>query len=333
MQECKHCKVAFLGRLTDHYRVCDEYNKFINYCKNKCTKEFLEEEYLIKNKSLITISKELGLDKTRLVLSKLKEHNIPQRTLQEALANPTRQEQTRQKSREKYGVEHHLSAKNVIDKRKQTLFNMYGVESIFQTDVMKEKSKITCREKYGSEYASSSLQIRNKVKTTNIKKYGVDNPWKNKDIIDKCNFTKYKNNSIVQYYSKSSQILFWKIYNHLPKELQEKCYFAELNREFCKYIERPYMFDFVISSINYCLEYHGNYYHANPNMYESIWVNTKLNMTAQEIWDRDENKYQIIKDLGFHLDIVWEDEDIDSAANRITESILLIQQIRKDNQV
>lgn len=329
MNVCKHCNEIYSNRKTDHYRMCSEYKIFIAKCNDICTKEFLEQEYLTKMKSLITISKELGLEKTRLVLAKIIEYNIPQRSIQEATANPTRQALTRKKSREKYGVDHHLMNRKVIQKRKDGLMEKYGVEYISQIDFVKYKSKQTCLKKYGVQYAIQSSIVKDKIATTNIEKYGVDNPWKNKEVNRKCINTKFNNDSLAMYFSKSSQQLFWKLYNNLPKELQEKCYFAELNKEFTKYKGKPYMLDFVISSINYCLEYNGNYYHANPKLYESDWVNTKINMTAQEIWDRDVSKHQIIKDFGFHLDLVWEDEDIEEAVTRLTASIVSIQKTHK----
>lgn len=329
MEICKHCNILYHNRKTDHYRCCEQYKTFIQHCKDKCTKEFLEEEYLVNMKSIMTIKAELGLEKSRLILAKLKEHNIPQRTIQEATANPTRQELTRKKSREKYGVEHHLMNRDVIQKREATNQTVYGSCNVFQNDEIKKKSRKSCLDRFGVEHASSNEDIKQKIKQTNLKKYGVEYVAQYPAFIKKGIDTKFRNDTLMKFFSKSSQQLFWKLYNNLPKELQEKCYFAELNKEFSKYKNRPYMFDFVISSINYCLEYNGNYYHANPKLYESDWVNQKLSMTAQEIWDKDIIKQKIIKDFGFHLDIVWEDEDIDEAVTRLTTSILSIQKTHK----
>lgn len=319
---CQHCNSVIKHRLSDHYKSCSSYKSFITQCKEKCSKEFLLQEYVINNKSMAIIARELGLSKTRLVLDQLILHDIPIKSLQEALKSPTRQELTRKKAREKYGLDHHLSAPSVISKRNQSNKEKYGFEVVSQVPSIREKIKSTNLEKYGTSCVLASPKIVQKIHTNNLIKFGSINPWGNPNVNKKCTKTKLEKGTALPYYSKSSQVLFWKIYTLLPKELQEKCYFAELNKEFVKFSDQPYVFDFVISSINYCLEYNGNYYHANPKIYSEEWINTKLNLTAKEIWQRDKTKQDIIKNLGFHLDIVWEDEDMDSAVTRIVESIL-----------
>lgn len=98
---------------------------------------------------------------------------------------------------EKYGTEHHLKNKEIIEKRKRHTIEKYGVDSVskldswkdkykqicnekygvdnvFQSEEVKNKIKETCLEKYGTEYATQSNQIKEKIKNTCLEKYGVD---------------------------------------------------------------------------------------------------------------------------------------------------------------
>ena len=97
------------------------------------------------------------------------------------------------------------SSKCSRTKVKQTNLERYGVENIFQLDVIKEKVKQSNLEKYGFEYAIQSNSIKEKVKKTNLKKYGVictlhDNEIKEK--VKKTNLERYG----VENVSKSEKI-------------------------------------------------------------------------------------------------------------------------------
>jgi hypothetical protein len=308
MNICKHCKKLVSVNMPTHYRLCVEYNSFINKCKYILTKEYLIEHYVNGGESMMFIAKLLGLEKTRLVISKLKEYDIPiQSSPSDYCKKSSRQQLCKETSKEKYGVEHHLMHKDIIQKRVNTVTDMYGCSNVFQSDKIKNKSIITNLERYGVANASSSKIVRDKIKVTSLERYGSECVFGNREIIEKSLKTKAANGNKMGFHSKSSQEYFWKIYNKLPKELQEHTYFHELNKEFGLYGVGRYMsYDFVITNIKYCLEYNGHYYHADPNIYEASYLNKKMNMTAQEIWDKDKEKHDYIKSKGYILNVVWE---------------------------
>jgi G:T-mismatch repair DNA endonuclease (very short patch repair protein) len=72
--------------------------------------------------------------------------------------------------------------------------------------------------------------------------------------------------------------------------------------------DRTYVFDIFIPSINTLIEVNGNYWHLNPKLYESSHVDKYRNVTAEEIWKRDEQKRLIAKSLGYNVVTVWESE-------------------------
>jgi hypothetical protein len=320
---CKYCNKQLKSFITSaHYRCCDQYKKHNDDLSKKLTKEFLEEEYLIKMKSLRQIGIENKIENKRLLSTLIEKYQIPTRSAKERATNLTRQQATKVKCIEKYGIDHHLKLQSIIDKRTSTVQQKYGVENIFQDQSIKDKIKLQNLEKYGVEFNIQRPDIKRQITDTNMRKYGVDNPWKNKEIIEKMKDKKFLNNSISYTYSKVSQKLFWNIYNKLPESLKNHVYFAELNKEFGKRTETGYYYyDFCIPSIKYCIEYHGTYYHADPSVYDKTWINKRLNKSAEEIWSRDLLKHTTLKELGFDINIVWQREEYDIALKRCLDEI------------
>lgn len=96
--------------------------------------------------------------------------------------NKETQDKMKYKLMEKYGVEHALQSKEILNKMIEGNIIKFGVKNIQQNKQIKEKTKKTCIEKYGVEFACQSKEIRLKIKETNIKRYGFVSPMES-DII------------------------------------------------------------------------------------------------------------------------------------------------------
>lgn len=137
-------------------------------------------------------------------------------------------------------------------------------------------------------------------------------------------------------FSKSSQKLFWSIYNRLPIELKQKCYFKELNHEFVVVTNENnskscYLYDFVISNINFCIEFNGDFWHANPNIYNSDDI--IFDKTASQIWQKDQKKIRLLKDeRNIDTVIVWESQWTDDKIDIVDKMIKKILNIY-DNSI
>ena len=238
----------------------------------------------------------------------------------------------KQTKKEKYGDENYNNA----EKSRKTNLESYGVKHTFQVPEFRKKGLITKKEKYGDENFNNRTKANNtklkkygdihftnleKARKTNLKKYGVEYTLQDPKIkkkITKTNLKKYGvanpffiNNK--NYYSKMSQILFWKLYNQISKELQEKTYFAELNIEFFKNDNgKIYAYDFVISSKKICIEFNGDIWHGNPKIYNKsdcpIKFGNKKKITAGELWEQDIIKNNFLIECDFKMLIVWESE-------------------------
>jgi hypothetical protein len=218
--------------------------------------------------------------------------------------------------------------------RSQTLKNMiarYGEEegrlrwqSYCKTQSIAGSSESYFIEKYGEVAGKQEWKRVNSEKGRTlanfIKKYG--------EVDGRVRYEQYKSNQR-SFASKMSQSFFWKIFDFLLPSERDHCYFDELNFEFgkmCDMTNTYRKFDFVISSLKYCLEFNGDVFHANPSKFSALDCPNffKPTLTAAEIWRADEIKNNILIEDGFMVDIVWEfdyNNNLDAELNRILRNI------------
>lgn len=312
-ENCKYCNkevtIKTKSSLSGHLAQCKVWKQYLKDTEKKLTKEFLLKEYIELGKSASELTKILGLKKNTLIFKKLREFNIKERDSKERVNMPRKLEKAKKTSLERYGSEWHLNkeCKIIRDKIDYTVKEKYNCDNIFQAKEIKDKIKETCLERHGVEYSGQSEQRKQRVKETCLARYGVDNVWKHQAVIQKCKDTKASKTDVYTPLSKMSQELFWELYNEL--EDRDHIYFGELNKEFGKrHFRGYYYYDFVDTKRKKCIEFNGNYYHANPLMYESEYYNKRMKMHAKEIWNKDSVKNNFIKDKGFDLLIIWESE-------------------------
>lgn len=67
--------------------------------------------------------------------------------------------------------------------------------------------------------------------------------------------------------------------------------------------------DYYIKELNICIEFNGEVFHADPNLFEADEYPNPFNksLTSQDIWDADNRRYKQLKDLHNIITIVvWE---------------------------
>ena len=55
-------------------------------------------------------------------------------------------------------------------------------------------------------------------------------------------------------------------------------------------------------------EFHGDYYHGNPNKYNQTDINKKTNKSFKELYDNTLKKKQKCKELGYNYVEIWEND-------------------------
>lgn len=71
---------------------------------------------------------------------------------------------------------------------------------------------------------------------------------------------------------------------------------------------------------NTIYEFHGDYWHGNPKIFNPNSINTTRNITFKELYENTLKRERIIKDLGYNLVVMWESE-----WSKINKSIKILQ--------
>lgn len=166
---------------------------------------------------------------------------------------------------------------------------------------------------YSEEEAKVKLKERQKTFTLDscIKKYGEKD---GQDIYDnrqqRWQKSLTENGNLKCGFSKISQDLFYDIIKYYKYEDLKKVYFATKNQEYfiCKGKGEFYQYDFVDLPNKKIIEYNGDEYHANPEMFEADEYPHpfRKTITAQEIWNKDERKLQVAEEEGFEILTIWD---------------------------
>jgi len=146
-----------------------------------------------------------------------------------------------------------------------------------------------------------------------IDKYGEE---KGKEIFtnrqEKWQKSLNENGNLKHGFSKASQILFYSILKYYDFENMKEIYFATKNEEYRlnKKEGGVWIYDFVDLKNKKIIEYNGDQYHANPELYEANDYPHpfRKKLTAQEIWDKDERKRNAANEKGFSILTIWDSE-------------------------
>lgn len=147
-----------------------------------------------------------------------------------------------------------------------------------------------------------------------IEKYGEE---KGKEIYtarqEKWQKSLTENGNLKYGYSNVSQVLFYELLNYYKTiKNKENVFFATKNQEYRlqKREGGVWIYDFVDLENKKIIEYNGDEYHANPKMFEADEYPHpfRKNITAQEIWNKDEKKRIVAEENGFDVLIIWDSE-------------------------
>jgi len=241
-------------------------------------------------------------------------------------------------------------------KNKETNLTKYGKQWFMQTTRFKKESKITLLKNYNVTNYSKTNEFRetiNKITLSRTKeeidqitKKGKESKRKNHGDENFNNRKKFKQTMMDRYgvetsfrlsnryYSKISQNLFWNLYKELPENLKVSTYFAELPKNEYRMIDLnndSIYIDFTILDIKFCIEFFGDIYHGNPNIFNE---NDKpnffyKNLTCKQIWEKDKKRINFIEDNGFKILIIWEEEYL-KRKNEVVNRCLEVIKIQSD---
>lgn len=179
----------------DKCAVCDNLvtnftnGKYSDYCSLSCS----NKSPITKNKRTSTSIEKYGVE------NPFQDENIKQKIKDTNLAkygaeNPSQNLLVRNKISATIKNTFKNNRSFILDKRKETCTEKYGVESFSKTPDFLDKVKSTNIEKYGVNWRQESSEWKNNVKRYFIEKYGVENPFQDEGIKQKIkdtNLAKY----------------------------------------------------------------------------------------------------------------------------------------------
>jgi G:T-mismatch repair DNA endonuclease (very short patch repair protein) len=133
-----------------------------------------------------------------------------------------------------------------------------------------------------------------------IKQWYKDNPVQ-KDIRSKSMKNNWKNGIITKNnFSCNESILEKNFMNDLKNKTG-----LGIVKKTIKGEKRWFFPDMMDERARTVIEYYGDFWHANPEIYKADQV-VRRNITAQQIWDKDEKRISALKELGYDVIIVWQ---------------------------
>ena len=172
-----------------------------------------------------------------------------------------------------------------------------------------------------------------------IKKYGTElgpikweerkRTWSAKieEKYQRGEFSKAPKNPISFVISKGEIELIEKILSKLNLNPKDYFYYKNKNGQFSLYditLNCHYFYDFCYK--NKIIEFNGDFWHMNPNLFESTDINKITKRTAEEIWNKDEEKRKVAEDNGFDVLYIWESDFVDNPDECVEKCIEFLKE-------
>lgn len=305
-RNCPYCKQELNGG-SRHIFYCGE-KLYPNKSKEEIKKEFIEFnfpsiskketlnlEYHKNLKSLPDLKKEFGID-FKSVIFLLDYYNISKRSISQSAKKISNKKHVKT-CRDKYGVDNVSQIQSVKNKKSKTFIEHYGVDNIRKSEEFKSWLKNHMKDTYG---VGSLPNING-----NADSWG----WNKLSLEDKQERLKKLHSNFESGMEKEIQSILSDL--NIPYSTQ----FFIANRSF----------DIKIGKSKKIIEVNGDYWHANPEIYQESDIICNKNIgkvTASDIWERDLEKKKIAKSKGYEVFYIWE-KDIKTKSTEELEIMLL----------
>ena len=210
------------------------------------------------------------------------------------------------------------SYKRSVEKNKNTCYERYGVENVFQTNAVIEKTKSRWNN-YRKEHFKDVIEYIEDTETYICKCCDENcNLCKEKKFsITVRNYLNRKGydfadedictikNPIGEYRGKSK--LQDDIYDYIKTIYDGKIIYNVKNILDTDYKHRVEL-DIFVPDIKIAFEINGDFWHMNPLFYSETDINSKTHKTAKETWEYDNNKKLLCEKLGIIVYTIWEND-------------------------
>jgi hypothetical protein len=191
------------------------------------------------------------------------------------------------------------------------------------------KSKDYVVDKYGIESWIKLCNSKSNTLKNFVLRYGKDDG----PIMYESYIKKFRETAL--YSSKIATAFFTKLINTNSDVFDNLTIYYAGNSlheygKYCSSVGKYYFLDFYIAELNLAIEFNGDFFHANPKIYESdaklMWFN---DLTSSDIHKNDEKKLNAIKnDHDIDVIIVWESDYKENEHETISNIINIIKNLK-----
>ena len=207
---------------------------------------------------------------------------------------------------------HYTQILGAQEKFEETMKKRYGCRRPIQNKEIHDKIKETMQQRYGADSPLESQVVQKKIAETMIERYGVDNPFCSKEFQYKAK-KNYINHS-----AKGDGLM-----EKLAKDLPFTLLYGD-NEKLFTFKNHWYRVDGYVEEKKTAIEFQGDYYHANPSIYEEnhVFNNWGKEYTAKDVWEKDAFRKQELENA-YHIKIVyvWEKELDDFGYEFVLEKV------------
>jgi very-short-patch-repair endonuclease len=95
---------------------------------------------------------------------------------------------------------------------------------------------------------------------------------------------------------------------------------------------KKYIYDFCLEDHKKIIEYNGDFWHCNPEIYSPNYFNPVIHMQAKDKWRKDKKKIKFAEQNGYDVLVIWE-KDFKYNENNTIEKIIsfLNEGVRNEN--
>jgi hypothetical protein len=179
-----------------------------------------------------------------------------------------------------------------------SMTRLYGVKYPLQHKELQRKMRDTMIKNYGVMFSTESVSIENKRKITMIQKYGRDNIWRGINPHEEYSIVP----SGVQI-SRGEKHMVDTLDNTLFKNCKTRSYKNSQQKFQTNGIIG--FFDYFVPDLNLAVEFYGDYFHANPKIYESNYI-IRPGVTAADVWYKNNTRNDAARFTGVNVFVVWE---------------------------
>jgi len=111
-------------------------------------------------------------------------------------------------------------------------------------------------------------------------------------------------------------------FNSIHPSTSCKNFLDDIERELNINIDRECFIDrFIVDGLykNNVIEFYGDYFHCNPVLYESNFYNPYVKLFASDKWIEDKKRIDAIRECGYNVYIVWENDWVSDRESVIRE--------------